>query len=248
MPFKFIKQQGIALLLCLFFMFLFSSIAIYISAKSKQEIELVRAFEQKLDAKISSYNLANELMYKLASKEQTVLATVNKGWQKSSEQLSYNISAAETMVSFSDLNQGHIFDLLVANGMSRVDVDKFMRTLQKWQRPTTNFVEIARKEARGDVLASLTELKYVYDLPDNVKQFIKRNFLLYRPVEQNLNWHNHEISELLGKDNSLNSEQSPYYVIDILAESELQSFRVRYGVNLWYSSENEKIIFEYLRQ
>lgn len=247
------KVSGIALLLCLFFMFLFSSIAIYISAKTKQEIELVQSFEEKLKAKLRAHSLQSQIVYNLAAKDTETLALLNQGWQQLDTEVRYQINLAEGMFNFSGIELTEIREAFYKLGLNSIQINTFLSSLTDWQDSDNNSTLYGKEQSddyqvRNRALPFLSEVRKINGMEESLFAFIERNFLLYRPTEFSPSYAIPEIAPLIKADNRALSYYSPFYVVDIEIKTELQTYSVRYGINLWYSAENGKIIFEYLRQ
>lgn len=261
------RQHGVALLLCLFFMMLFSAIAILISQQTQKEIELTQAYEQKLKAKLISHSLLHRIVYALNSgseirdaNDEIIEITLNGDWLNYSQEIQFRIINASSLLSLDGLEGDVINDLLTSfnSNEDRRRSTRIVDTLIDWQdrdnekRPFGKEWSNLDSDAyrpRNEAVQSYGELAFIEGMTAPILKFIKEWVLLYRPVQFTPNKTVPALANRLPElkvDIASNTVQD-YVVIDIKVSSEEQSYRSRYLIGLWYNSQHSLNIVDYVR-
>ena len=260
------KQRGIALLLCLFFMLIFSVAAIMVSEHTAKEIKVSSAFEQKLQARFTAKSLLNQLLYAFYTDSEFV---DNEGipinWAFDG---SWNVVAAGTrvrvmnessLISYGGIDKDARNRLLesIARDDFEFQPQVVIDSLKDWQDSDSESQfygkELSQREGdiylpRNSPIKTNAELKFIQGVTPELYRYLSEWFLVVRPLAFNYENTLPHIKQSLGDEPTEQKNKiERFIVIDIEIKTELQSLNVRYLVDLWYDNPNPVNVIDYVR-
>lgn len=255
------KQNGIALILCLVLMAVFFAMALYVSGKQKQQLNLFMGLQEKVELQFKAESILQQLHFSVLTNSAFTMDGVSYQLNRYGESIvledgvELTINSGYGLISLIPFDQD-AFVTLVDNvtqdvGLGARLADRIMDwqdadSLERLNGKEASFFADNNYQPRNYSLQSLSELKLVDGVTDDLFRQLEPYLIYYKIAGLETNAASAELRRLLDlpelerRSDNLNKQvnglvvdiQQPI-VIDIKIDGKLASLHQKYFIRYW---------------